>query len=71
MRNIEDYSDEELREPGPAGMVDKRTAEKLGIPLEKVVEILEVWEDTAFEVNKERVRRRPRPVASDSRTVVK
>lgn len=69
MKDIREVSDEELRRPGPGSLVDERAAEELGITIDEMVQINDVWSKYAAEVAREGIRRR-NELASAKRTVV-
>ena len=69
MIDITKVSDESLNRPGPYSLVDEVAAEKLDLTVDRMVEIMEAWEKSAFEVAKERQRRR-KSLASSKRTVL-
>jgi hypothetical protein len=69
MVDLKEVSDEDLNRPGPFSLTDEIAAEKLGLPVERMLEIMKAWEESAFEVAKERQRRR-KFLASPKRTVL-
>jgi len=70
MRDISELSDEELNRPGPGSSSDERAAEELGISMDELVRIMDVWMKHAGENAYERQRRRKRRLANPKRTVV-
>jgi plasmid maintenance system antidote protein VapI len=71
MEDIREVSDEDLKRPGPCGIVDERAAEELGMTVDELAHILRIWEKRAAEVARERVRRGRQRLATERRTVLK
>lgn len=70
MEDIQRVSDEDLNRPGPYSLTDYRAAEELGITVDRMVEINDVWSKHAGENARERMRRRKERLANKNRTVV-
>lgn len=70
MEDIRRVSDEDLNRPGPGSSTDERAAEEIGIPMEQLIEMMDIWMKHAGENARERMRRRKERLANQSRTVV-
>lgn len=70
MDDIRGVSDEDLNRPGPGSLTDERTAEEIGIPMEELVQMMDIWMKHAGENARERMRRRKERLANANRTVV-
>lgn len=70
MKDIREASDEELNRPGPMSLADERAAEEIGIPMEQLVEMMDIWMKHSGEIARERMRRRQERLANQKRTVL-
>ncbi|AXH49249.1 hypothetical protein HWB76_gp153 [Streptomyces phage Blueeyedbeauty] len=70
MDDIRRVSDEDLNRPGPGSLTDERAAEALGLEMDELIRIMDVWMEFAGEVARERMRRRKERLANKDRTVV-
>ncbi|QOI67507.1 hypothetical protein SEA_BEUFFERT_120 [Streptomyces phage Beuffert] len=70
MEDIKRVSDEDLNRPGPGSLTDERAAEALGLDMNELVRIMDVWMEFAGENARERMRRRKERLANQKRTVV-
>ncbi|AXH68821.1 hypothetical protein SEA_COMRADE_120 [Streptomyces phage Comrade] len=71
MEDIRTVSDERLNRPGPGSLTDERAAEALGLDMDELIRIMDVWMEFAGENAKERMRRRNERLANAQRTVVR
>lgn len=70
MEDLVNVSDEELREPGPNSLADKRAAEELGLTVDELVHIMDTWSKHAGDVAREGARRWRQKVANAQRTMI-
>lgn len=70
MEDIKNVSNEDLYRPGPGSLTDERAAEKLGLTVDRLIHIMDTWEQCADETARERMRRRKERLANTQRTMV-
>lgn len=70
MEDIREVSDERLNHPGPGSVTDERAAEALGLEMDELIRIMDVWMEFAGEAGRERLRRSKERLANTQRTVV-
>lgn len=70
MEDIREVSDERLNHPGPGSIADERAAEALGLEMNELIHIMDVWMEFAGEGARERLRRSKERLANAERTVV-
>lgn len=70
MEDIREVSDERLNHPGPGSVADERAAEALGLEMDELIHIMDVWMEFVSEGARERLRRSKERLANAERTVV-